>query len=290
MISRKELLVTIGCLVLMGAVLGAGGLAGRQHAKGVVCMTNVGGLARAWLLYPEDNDGLLVGGSTYNSTDYRWCERPLVPGSPMPIPFGINPSNYEASPGSGALNQEARLRGIRAGWLFAYTGNQRIYHCPSDTNYISHDEPYSVFRSYAIAGQMNGEDSRTSTITLPDGGTRELRMARNINQIVSPDEKYVFVAEDVVNSPVHGAQWYNLGGFVLMSGSNYWSWWDIPALYHNDGSTLSFADGHAEMHYWKDPRTLALMKHVRGTPGQPSNNQPNNEDIAYLNEGYFPCD
>ncbi len=293
MISFKDLLVTIGCVVLMGAVLGAGGLAGRQHAKGVVCTTNVGGLARAWLLYADDNDGLLVGGSTYNSTDYRWCERPLRPDSPMPIPFGVNPANYEASPSSGVLNHEARLRGIRAGRLFAYTGNEKLYHCPADTNYVRYDEPYSVYRTYAIAGQMNAEDYRgdhNQSITLPDGGRRKFRMARKINQIVSPGEKYVFVGEDVVDSPVHSAQWYNLGSFVMMGGSNYWKWWDIPAFYHNDSSTLSFADGHAEMHEWKDPRTLALMKHVRGTPGQPSNSQPNNEDIVYLNEGYFPCD
>lgn len=292
MISLKELLVTIACVVLMGAVLGAGGLAGRQHAKGVVCITNIGGLARAWLLYAEDNDGWLVGGSTYNSTDYRWCERPLRPDSPMPIPLGVDPSNYSAGPGSGFLNHEARLRGIRAGWLFAYTGNERMYHCPSDTNYTRHDEPYSVFRTYAIAGQMNGEDFRTSTITLPDGGTRELRMARNISQIVSPAEKYVFVAEDVVNSSVHGAQWYNLGGFVMMAGNNYWRWWDTPAPWHNDSSTLGFADGHAEIHTWEDRRTLLLMKGESDplTGSVPGSFQPNNEDIVYMNEGYFACD
>jgi prepilin-type processing-associated H-X9-DG protein len=243
-------------------------------------------------LYAEDNDGLLVGGSPYNSTDYRWVERPLRPDSPMPIPLGMNPANYSADPGSGFLNQEARLRGIRAGLLFAYTGNERMYHCPADTNYIRHDEPYSVFRTYAIAGLMNGEDFRTSTITFPDGGTREFRMARNINQIVSPDEKYVFVAEDVVNSSVHGAQWYNLGGFVMMGGSNYWQWWDTPAPYHNDSSTLGFADGHAEIHTWQDRRTLYLMKNEPDplTGMVPGNNQPSNEDIVYLNEGYFVCD
>ncbi len=112
-------------------------------------------------------------------------------------------------------------------------------------------------------------------------------MATKSGHIVSPAHKYVFVEEDVVDSPVHSAQSHNLGGFVLMGGSNYWQWWDIPAFYHNDRSTLGFADGHAEKHTWRDPRTLALMKHERGTPGQPSNTQPNNEDMDYMNRGYF---
>jgi len=30
------------------------------------------------------------------------------------------------------------------------------------------------------------------------------------------------------------------------------------------------------------------MKHVRGAPGQPSNTQPDNEDMHYMNQGYFP--
>jgi prepilin-type processing-associated H-X9-DG protein len=286
----KDVVVTIGCVVLLGAVLGAGGLTGRQHAKSVVCMTNVRALGQAWLLYAEDNDGLLVGGSTYNSTEYRWCERPLRPGTTIPIPFGVNPGNFEA--GGALANHEARLRGIRAGYLFAYTGNENLYHCPADTNYTRYDEPYAVFRTYAIAGQMNAEDFRSNSnqsVALPGGGTRKFRMARRTTEIVSPAEKYVFLGEDVVGTPVHGMQWYNLGSFVLMGGTYYWTWWDIPANYHGDRSTLGFADGHVEMHQWKDPRTLALINHARGAPGQPSNTQPNNEDIVYLNEGYFPC-
>ena len=33
-------------------------------------------------------------------------------------------------------------------------------------------------------------------------------------------------------------------------------WFDLPADRHNQGGCLSFADGHAEHHRWRDPRTL----------------------------------
>ena len=31
---------------------------------------------------------------------------------------------------------------------------------------------------------------------------------------------------------------------------------DYPASYHNGACTFSFADGHSELHRWRDPRTM----------------------------------
>lgn len=260
----------------------------RNYSKQTICLVNVRSLSQAWTLYHEDNDGYLIGGSTYNSTEYRWVERPLVLDAPSPIPIGINPGSYEAYGYS--LNFEARMRGIHAGRLYPYSQNEKLYHCAGDNNYVRFDEPYSVYRTYAISGLMNGEDFRTNSITFPDGEEKLLKMAKKVDQILHPAQKYVFVEEDVVNAPVHGMQSHNLGGYVLMGGSYYWRWWDIPGLFHNDNSTLGFADGHVEVHVWQDPRTIALMTHERGQPEQPSNIQPDNEDIVYMNNGYFACD
>ena len=281
-----ELLVVIAIIALLLSILVPALVYVKEQATAILCAFNQKGLGMSWILYSQENDTFLVGGSTYNSTDYRWCERPLVANAPVPLALRVNPGAYEAT--GAALNQDARMFGIRAGRLFVYSESEKLYHCPNDRNYIKHPEPYSVYRTYAISGLMNGEDFRTNSITIPgSGGTKTFKMAKKTTDILSPAHKYVFVEEDVVDSPVHGEQSHNLGGFVLMGGSNYWQWWDIPAFYHNDRSTLGFADGHAEKHTWKDSRTLALMKHTRGTPGQPSNVQPNNEDMEYMNKGYF---
>ena len=79
-------------------------------------------------------------------------------------------------------------------------------------------------------------------------------------------------------------QEYLLGGFVLMNGDNYNSWWDWPAYYHNDMSTLGFADGHAEKHIWRDKRTIELMR----DPTYGTYIQPNNEDLIWMIRGYLP--
>ena len=36
-----------------------------------------------------------------------------------------------------------------------------------------------------------------------------------------------------------------------------------PASYHNNAGGFSFADGHSEIHPWKDPRTMPVLR-----PGQ----------------------
>jgi prepilin-type processing-associated H-X9-DG protein len=70
---------------------------------------------------------------------------------------------------------------------------------------------------------------------------------------------------------------------VLMENGNYWQWWDWPAYYHNDQSTIGFADGHAEKKRWEDQRTIDLMK---GTITDRVQN--NNPDMEYMNHGYIP--
>ncbi|MBE0536031.1 MAG: hypothetical protein IH624_10215 [Phycisphaerae bacterium] len=287
-LNAVDIAVVVLVCVFVTLLVVPAGLHARAREAELVCLMNVRGLAQAWTLYHEDNDGLLVGGSTYNNTEYRWAERPLRADAPVPLMPGDNPGAYE--PSGMDIDFEARMRGIRAGRLFPYTENVTLYHCPNDRNVFKYKEPYAVYRTYAISGFMNGEDHRTGTLTLPSGETTRFAMAKRISDIRGPAEKYVFVEEDVVESPVHGAQCSNIGGYVMMSGSNYWSWWDIPGYFHGNRSILGFADGHARARVWQDPRTVALMSHERGTPGQPSNVQPNNPDIEYMNRGYLACD
>ncbi len=57
---------------------------------------------------------------------------------------------------------------------------------------------------------------------------------------------------------------------------------NMPASYHNRACGFSFADGHAEIHRWLDPRTMPPVR--PGVPigyGVPS---PNNRDIVWLQQ------
>ena len=45
----------------------------------------------------------------------------------------------------------------------------------------------------------------------------------------------------------------NDGYFVNQAYS--WKWLDLPASYHNGGTTFAYADGHSDIHRWIYPRT-----------------------------------
>ena len=59
---------------------------------------------------------------------------------------------------------------------------------------------------------------------------------------------------------------------------------DIPASYHNGAGGLAFADGHAEIKKWLDPRTKPAVKRQDGWFGSvaPYSNQSNNRDVIWL--------
>jgi hypothetical protein len=54
---------------------------------------------------------------------------------------------------------------------------------------------------------------------------------------------------------------------------------DLPAISHNLGASVSFADGRAEIHRWVDPRTAPPL-----SIGSPVSTfaSPNNVDIGWL--------
>ncbi len=293
-----ELLVVIAIIALLLSILVPALTYVKEQASGAVCGFNQAGLVKSWYIYQGNHNGNLVGTSNYyqggRRTPYRWIERPLFNDTDNP---GAPPEGY-SSPVPGTLTHEYRLNGIRAGKLFTYTENEKLYHCPNDRYWKRNPPATAAYISYAGAGLMNNEDYVSNTrvgwpghvppsgwrsISTP-GGSKRLQMVEKFQEISSPGQKYVFVEEDYV---MHGQAYY-AGGFVLMGDGTTDSWWDWPASYHNDRSTLAFADGHAEKHTWRDPRTISIMTDtpMPGGGGVAPAYQPNNEDLEWMIRGY----
>jgi prepilin-type processing-associated H-X9-DG protein len=57
---------------------------------------------------------------------------------------------------------------------------------------------------------------------------------------------------------------------------------DYPASYHNGACGFSFADGHAEIHVWQDPRTKPPIRYNGQL--QLAVAQPNNQDIIWMSQ------
>ena len=56
---------------------------------------------------------------------------------------------------------------------------------------------------------------------------------------------------------------------------------DYPASHHNGAGGLSFADGHAEIHKWLDPRTKPPVLNKSMQLVVPS---PNNKDMVFMSD------
>ena len=57
---------------------------------------------------------------------------------------------------------------------------------------------------------------------------------------------------------------------------------DYPAGYHGNAAGILFADGHAEIKRWMDPRTTPPLKRNSLIPLNVAS--PNNPDVAWLQE------
>lgn len=178
-----ELLVVIAIIaVLMGILLPALRLA-KDQAYGIICVSNLRSLARAWYLYKDDNDARIVGGHVGGTEPgylVDWVDSPNTGGDPI----------------------EQKKEAIRRGLLWPYFNDVDVCRCPADQRKMR--APHWAFRSYSISGNMFGEVRRSYK-----------RDLRRYTEIKNPSLKYVFVEEI-------DPRGYNMGSWIMPSDGNRW--------------------------------------------------------------------
>lgn len=217
-----ELLVVISIIALLVAILMPALNIARQQATGAVCLSNQKALMMGWVMYSDDNDGLLVGGHVHTDPSwYSWVMPPIVSATMTPL--------------------QEEQDGIRRGKLFRYLNAYDVYHCPGDKrdtkNMVTARNPngWPGFRSFGIIGTMFGEDTANRVFKMSD--------------IRTPGEKVVTLEET-------DDRGYNMGSWIMNTTSpTAYAWIDPLTIWHNKKGTLGYADGHAEMHDWVDKRT-----------------------------------
>ena len=254
-----ELLVVIAIIALLMALLMPALRLAKDQAAGLLCVHNLKVLSMAWFTYTVDNEGKLPGGHCVGNANFNNK-------SMFPDGFWVEPpQNATGGYTGGSPTLDDKLRGIRKGQLYYYVKDVDVYHCPFDPRI---DMPgQEAFRSYSCAGGMNGERAYTGS-----GKTRPDRVAEVYDEIKSPALKYVFVEEGERRG-------WNIGSWIMNKTGDCWI--DPLAPWHNERSTLGFADGHSEKIRWQDERTIEMNW-----------NQNFNEchagspDLYYMQRGY----
>lgn len=279
-----ELLVVIAIIGMLLAVLIPALQIAKEQAAGAVCLNNLGGLSKAYYLYQEENNGKIVWATTGRYVDdpsngnYPWVESPHD-GNPDP--------SARVYTGHDSTVEEKK-NGIRTGLLYPYAETVDLYHCPGDKRYIQPvgSRGRGAYRSYGTPGTMMGEWRNGYTVE----GVR-INGIENFSELKTPGDKFIFIEENYTHGPGVPASapfdvGYNANSWVMWL-NGFDSWWDPLAPWHNDRSTLGYADGHAEKWNWRDERTVKFSKdRMWNGTREASAKQPGNPDLEYCTRAY----
>ncbi len=252
-----ELLVVIGMVALGAAMLAPALARTRTASPALRCLNNARQMALGWTMYADDNSGLVApnfDGTTAGQT----------PTTPAWVAGWLDYTPTRPD-NTNTLMLVDHNRYPNGAFLGPYVRDPAIFKCPADHSSIMLAQ-VSLPRVRSVS--MNSYTGNTSrTWTSPSRYT----VCRKLSQILSP--AIMFVTLDEHEASINdGCFWTNPDTLYNLI--------DYPASYHGNAGGFSFADGHSEIHKWRDPRTYPVVQ-----PGQtlPLNMLfPGDTDVVWL--------
>jgi prepilin-type N-terminal cleavage/methylation domain-containing protein/prepilin-type processing-associated H-X9-DG protein len=273
-----ELLIVIAIIAILAAMLLPVLRSAQLKAQRVYCMNNMRQLGYAWFMYPDDFHGKLV--PNVSTSSGAWAYAPSWDGV-------ANNVGNTASPTSTITNGPdlvAENQGLLGSYL---SRNYTVFKCPGDRV----PSPYGQrARSYSMNSMMNGwsgpnnykylngnttdNSGNSSTASGPRGNQAYYRLYQTMTQIIDPKPVNAWVLIDE-----HGDS-INDGFFWVQMGTTMWG--DRPSSYHGESSSLTFADGHAEIRVWTDPYVRDAAVYGNGSDGDNYSQVAVGPDCAWL--------
>jgi prepilin-type N-terminal cleavage/methylation domain-containing protein len=243
-----ELLVVIAIIAILAAMLLPTLARAKQKAQGVYCMNNLRQLVLAWTSYAANSIGRLAAIGDQEDASVN-----TLPNS------ATQPGNYLNQYVYGDMSVPIAATNVNlliAGQIYPELGNFKAYKDPGDPTGALH------CRSIAANYFLNPLD-----LDQPGAGSL-YAVFRKTSDIRAPAMTWVMIDENQYR--------INCGDFWVEMENE---WADIPAVYHNGSGGLSFSDGHAEIHRYRDRNIAAITTEDQGST-TPSD--PRATDLAWL--------
>jgi len=247
-----ELLVVIAIIAILAAMLLPALAKSKTKAQGIQCMGSTRQLMIAWRLYAEDNrDNLLSAYNAGNATaGPSW-----VPTQPSTLYL-----NYSTPSQQGNWDY---ANTIEQSPMWNYCGKSRsIFHCPADpsTGINSAGQTVPRVRSMSMNGWVGGV---WGGVAGEDGtyGRANGTAFKKLTSMKNPGPtQFIVLLDERYESINDGLFLIDMDGYPTSSPNGLA---DFPAVYHNGASGIAYADGHSEVHKWRDAATLSVSMPAR---------------------------
>ena len=221
-----ELLVVIAIIAILMAILMPALHRAREQGRRAACLSNLRQLNLAWIMYADENDDKIVNGAVgYSNRQTAW-------GDHLKELAWVNATSAD---------WDTALKEIRKGALWPYLKNVKIYRCPTGQR--------GEALTYATMFSMNAVLHK-GEFPLNDWQGKHIKKRSEIRN-PAPPYRLVFIDEG----------WMTPDAFAVHHFYQE-QWWDDPPVRHGDGTTVSFADGHAEHWKWKGIDTIKRARLV----------------------------
>jgi prepilin-type processing-associated H-X9-DG protein len=216
--TLTELLVVLGTIGILSVILVPALAATKPGSKAAQCLNSKRQLTLAWQMYASDNSDSILSCTSWvtNGSFMDWSSSSANTNTD----YLTNPTN--------AL-------------IARYVKSAAIFKCPAD--YYQSPAQSAIgprVRSVSLNAALGGKP----TFMNQNGKTYFSALKTSDLGIPGPAAVFAFLDEhpDSIND----------GQFMLDPGyaPGMEHWRDLPASYHNNAGSFSFADGHSEIHLW----------------------------------------